>query len=501
MKSRKDCFKIRNTFLVITAILLFFISPHFALANNPDVAINEIAWMGTDISSDDEWIELYNQTNQDIDLASWILKAADESPKINLSGIIAANGYFLLERTDDTSAPSVAADLIYTKALSNSGEKLELYDKDGILIDSADFSEKWLWGDNSTKQTMERTESDWQTSLNPGGTPKASNSSGAETPAQIGQPESDDSADFKPATDYPPVADAGPDITAQAGQEISFDGNLSSDPDWDNLSYFWNFGDGAASAEKNPSHTYNFPGQYIISLSVEDNKFTALDTAIINIYSSSVVISEFTPDQWIELYNQNDYIANLSGWKLNDFVFPDNTLIAPGQYLVLDQPDCSGDIQLFYPDGSLVSQVAHSENNPNGQCVAFDGFSYYWSEISTPGLANIISSAGLAEKDDSNASPAAKEVQAMPEGSDKIVLAQNNQYPVNNPATKESAENESRQAGLAAAENNILSSQTVNISQNTLSEQRAKMILVLSIIISGSLMVAWIMILIKKKFA
>jgi len=211
----------------------------------------------------------------------------------------------------------------------------------------------------------------------------------------------------------------------------------------------------------------------------------------------------------IELQNQSDFIANLSGWKLNDFIFHDNTFVAPNQFLVLTQPDCSGAFQLFYPDGSMASQIAYSEQKPGGNCVVFDGDNYYWSEISTPGLANIVSAAGLAEEDDDGASLATiKEVRATPASPNKIVLAPNNQFSASAPATEASAETEAdaengdRQSDLAtAAENNLLSGQTVNLSQNALSQQKAKMILVLSIILSGSLMVSWLMILIRKKFA
>src|SRR5207244_289137 len=46
--------------------------------------------------------------------------------------------------------------------------------------DSADFSGGWTLGNNTTKQTVERVSaSTWQTSKNPGGTPKAQNSLGA----------------------------------------------------------------------------------------------------------------------------------------------------------------------------------------------------------------------------------------------------------------------------------------------------------------------------------
>lgn len=124
-------------------------------ATTGTVAINEIAWMGTSYSYNNEWIELHNTTSSAVDVNGWTLHAADGSPAISLSGSIAAGGYYLLERTSDNSVPGVAADLIYTGSLGNSGEILELKDSSGTLIDTADA---WYAGDNTTKATMERVD-------------------------------------------------------------------------------------------------------------------------------------------------------------------------------------------------------------------------------------------------------------------------------------------------------------------------------------------------------
>ncbi len=162
------------------AILLFFLLPFvIQAANSLEVIINEIAWMGGESSYNDEWGELYNNSDSPINLEGWILKATDGTPKINLTGTIAGKSFYLLERTDDNTVPDIPADQIYTGALGNIGERLELYDGSGNLIDLVDCSSGWFAGDNKTKQTMEKVGSEnWQMSQNPGGTPKAKNSSG-----------------------------------------------------------------------------------------------------------------------------------------------------------------------------------------------------------------------------------------------------------------------------------------------------------------------------------
>jgi PKD repeat protein/DNA/RNA endonuclease YhcR with UshA esterase domain len=162
------------------------------------VVINEVAWMGTAISANDEWIELRNTSSENINLSGWTLNAADGTPKINLSGLISANGYFLLERTSDHGFPGAAADLIYTGALGNSGENLLLKDGSGNLIDQVDASGGWQAGDNDLRQPMERLpDGSWQTSDTVGGTPKMANGD----KVQAEEPSLDNSAEQSQKSD------------------------------------------------------------------------------------------------------------------------------------------------------------------------------------------------------------------------------------------------------------------------------------------------------------
>ena len=156
-----------------TFVILFLLFVSFNTAFAKDILINEIAWMGTTSSSNDEWIELYNISSKDISLENYLLIV--NSKEIKLEGKIKTNDFFILERTDDTTLPKVEADLIYTGSMKNTGGKILLKDSQNNIIDEADFSNGWTYGDNETKQTMERIENDWQTSLNPNGSPKEIN--------------------------------------------------------------------------------------------------------------------------------------------------------------------------------------------------------------------------------------------------------------------------------------------------------------------------------------
>ena len=134
------------------------------------VVINEVAWGGTAASSADEWIELYNTSDEAIDLSGWTLQFGDSV--IHLAVVdgatvearrtsLAAHGYLVLERTDDETISDVDGDVIYRGSLANSGMDLILFDAEGQIVDQVLFAESgWLAGCGADGEppygTMER---------------------------------------------------------------------------------------------------------------------------------------------------------------------------------------------------------------------------------------------------------------------------------------------------------------------------------------------------------
>ncbi len=120
----------------------------------PTVVISEVAWMGTQANHYDEWMELYNTTDEDIDLSGWTLAwdTEGETPKViqipapeegeeeAQISIIPAHGFYLLERTDEETISDIEADLIYKGTLDNDGELLILKNEAGNLIDTANLA-------------------------------------------------------------------------------------------------------------------------------------------------------------------------------------------------------------------------------------------------------------------------------------------------------------------------------------------------------------------------
>ncbi len=335
-----------------------------------NIVINEIAWMGTENSHhNDEWVELYNNSSSDLELKGWRLLSKDGTPEVILENKIPGKGFFILERTDDTSLPEIKADLIYKGNLNNTGEHLKLINSEGKLVDEVDCSSGWFTGDNSTKQTMERKSlllsgnnpESWQTSQNPGGTPKAENSTGG-------------------ANETEPIP------TAQDSPEPA----------------------------TTPVEPRDKPAEIEIPLS----------------YPSGIIFNEILPspegpdaeEEWIEIYNQNNFEVDLFGWKIQDtegkvtiYTIPTNTKIKAKNYLVLLRPltkitlnNTSDGLKLSQPNNKVIDSVIF-QKAPMGQSynrIPLEGkpltgqaaSEWMWSSTLTPGVANIIFSSQTITK-------------------------------------------------------------------------------------------------------
>ena len=129
------------------------------------------------------------------------------------------------------------------------------------------------------------------------------------------------------------------------------------------------------------------------------------------IYPSGILINEILPspegpdaeNEWIELFNQNDFEVNLSGWKIMDtvgstktYIFPEGTKIKATGYLILNRPvskitlNNGGDgLQLIQPDGKIIDEAVF-EKALLGQSFNRFETNWKWSLILTPNSANVI---------------------------------------------------------------------------------------------------------------
>lgn len=167
------------------------------------VIFNEIAWMGTPYSSQDEWMELKNISGETVYLQGWQIFDADKDIAIIFEENITflPQNFFILERTDDTTLPRTGADTTYTGALNNTDEILYLFDEQCHLQDIVKADPDWPAGDKVSRQSMERSQDmDWHTynrrdiTDNIFGTPKKENN----LPAPQEPEELDEPVSFEP---------------------------------------------------------------------------------------------------------------------------------------------------------------------------------------------------------------------------------------------------------------------------------------------------------------
>ncbi len=331
------------SFVLIGIALLAPTAAHAA------VVISEIAWMGTSASANAEWIELQNTENTDVNLSGWTLVATGGSPNITLTGVIGASGFYLLERTSDASVPAVSADQIYSGALANTGLTLLLKDQAGTVIDTVEGGADWksIGGDNTTKQTPQRSGSTWTTAEPTPRAASVSGSPGGGGDGAIGT--STDPLTPQPSVGGSPVVtatprnpiprlyvDAGPGRFLTTQVESSFsahaydsDGSIRRD-----ARFTWSFGDGAEEHGDEVTHTYEYPGTYTIAIHARAGESSVVSLLMAQVSDSNVVVSSASNDR-ITIQNVGETLLDLSSWQLRkgetSFVIPQYTTLMKGQ--------------------------------------------------------------------------------------------------------------------------------------------------------------------------
>ena len=102
-----------------------------------------------------------------------------------------------------------------------------------------------------------------------------------------------------------PVANAGPDQSAAVGTRVRLDGSASTDVDGDTIKYSWTFvsipsGSGARLANRRsitPSFVVDLPGQYVVSLTVNDGTVDSAPDTVIVSTGNSAPVANAGPDQ------------------------------------------------------------------------------------------------------------------------------------------------------------------------------------------------------------
>jgi len=395
-------------------VVLFFIArPIFGA-----VIINEIMYdLETGSDGGREWTEIFNNGDASVDLTGWKFFENNTNHGLTVTQgniVLSANGYAVI--ADDPSKflidnPGFSGTIFDSAfSLSNDGEELTIKDNNLSIIDETNYNS--TQGANGNGRSLQKDGSIWKTgtptpgTLNSFSAPPEEPASGSSSTGGS----QDQTIPSASSINEKPVANAGDNIIGFVNQEVKFDGSKSSDPDTIDLHYEWNMGNGKLIEEPSPSYIYAFPGTYLVTLTVFDGKNYASDTITVKVEQAQITINEFLANpsdsdetsEWIEIYNDSNFITDISGWQLDDsassskaFTFPENTLIAPKSYLVFSRPitkvTLNNDIdsvKLLMPGGILFQEINY-EKPPQGKSSARTEEGFVWSDPS-PGMINII---------------------------------------------------------------------------------------------------------------
>jgi len=283
-------FRYRNLYFSCIIVILLVISGVIvgAPAEQGDLVVTEVAWMGTEASYSDEWIEFYNKTGSVIDLESWSIYGASSGECLNFASADGAKTteiqpytYIIYAAHNNDVKSKSGSSLVdlwdSTISLNNSSPgELVIYDSNnctGTVVDRVNQSDgPWFAGDNPETLSMERvsycrsgTEADnWKDN-----SPSVSTAGVDEKGNPVkGTPGGDNSVyqNENPGADID-----GPD-KCNLGDEIQLDGGNSTDCDGYIEAYSWDLnGDGLYDDETGVTATISCQESTKVSLRVRDN--------------------------------------------------------------------------------------------------------------------------------------------------------------------------------------------------------------------------------------
>ena len=132
---------------------------------------------------------------------------------------------------------------------------------------------------------------------------------------------------------------AGNDRTTTPGSPIWFQATVKKNTTGASPGLNWSFGDGDVGVGSLVSHTYKYPGDYVVVLSTRAGDSFSVSRLKVKVADSDVSISD--KGEYLEIYNNSSTEINLFNWKIenegNGFIFQPNTIILPKSSIKLDK--------------------------------------------------------------------------------------------------------------------------------------------------------------------
>lgn len=385
--------KIVNKIYCIIVVLAVFIFGWlgFSKAANASLVITEIMYNLEGADDKREWIEIYNNGSEPIDLTDWRFNDGSNhllvlTPEKGGQGsiIIQSNQYAVLAGdavvflNEHSGFSGTVIDTVMS--LNNTFDTLKIIDNQGVEIDILIYESGW--GANGNGMSLERMDflgpnnsSNWQESKIAGGTPGGDNSS-TQSPSLENNNQENNNTENN-----------------QTVQENNTNTNEQIEPQQENYD--------------------SQPNQEV----QQDQPQTQTN------YSDKIYINEIYPntlgvdseEEWIEIYNDSLEDIDLENWILDDeeggssaFIIPENTIIRAKNYLVLHRNKTNialnndkDEVRLFWPNETLADSVSYS-SAPKGQSYDKIDNSWVWSATLTPENQNYENQPTKNNKDTNN---------------------------------------------------------------------------------------------------
>ena len=378
----------------------------FPLSLHAQVVIQEIMYDLPGTDSGREWVEIVNLGESAADLTGWKFFEANTNHSLSTttSGqtLTLSPGGIAIIADDPTKFlidwPAFAGALFGSSfSLSNSGETLVLKDSTPADIDTVLYSSSsGAAGDgNSLHRTPLGSGSDFSADV---ATPGAGNSgTPPETPVEEPQPEEQTESEAAPSSSSSvsgpsfPVepqifTDGGSNRAVTVGADSTFTGKawgLQKEP-LENARYVWNFGNGIIKEGQKVLAHYDYPGEYVVVLSIASGEFSATDRFIVTALPAAVTISR-ADQSLVELWNNGGKDIDLSFWYLvsgaTRFLIPENTIVLAYKKLIFSSavtglsPQNTNEAALLFPNGTpalvLKSSAPAAVSLPPTTVVAF----------------------------------------------------------------------------------------------------------------------------------
>lgn len=366
-------------FSLVLFLYLFFI-PTMVSAQ---VMMTEVMYdlEGTDTGR--EWVEVYNAGSSPVDLADWKLFEANTNHRLTAQSVsvIPAQGFAIIADNtvkflaDHPAFSGVLFDSAFS--LSNEGETLVLRDGSGADIDTVSYTS--ALGAVGDGQSLQKSGSSWisasptvgsmtnentsqvsgvSTSGDTSSTPSSTMSSGSSS-SHASQSVASGLAD-----DVTLEVSSGRDRLGFVGTPLSFEAKIKKPRDLASVSvaHSWSMGDGTRKSGQFISHTYVYPGDYVVVLNSEYGGDKAVSKIKVRIVSPQVSIRTANGD-FVEIANDSNDELNLGSWVLETqggrFVIPPDTIIFPRGVVRLPSSATRlrpvGSVRLMNPSLSIVS--------------------------------------------------------------------------------------------------------------------------------------------------